>query len=401
MRRLTLVAVVLAAVVAVLAWVAMRETPVTVEIAAVARGPMQVTVDVDGKTRIREIYEVSAPLDGMALRSPVRVGDPVVEGETVVAVVRPVAPSLLDARSRIQAEAAVREAEAALQVAESQLREATDDFQYADSQLTRMRTLVERGVASLTRLEDAEQLRSVKKSALDAALSGRAMAASGVERARAALIEPGSSERPLSADCCVELKAPVTGRVLAIDAVSARPVTAGTRLVTLGAPGDLEIVADPLSRDAVTVPTGATAIVERWGGTPPLEAKLRQIEPSAHTEVSTLGIEEQRVEALFDFVSPPEAREGLGDGYAVYLRIVTWEGADVLTVPLGALFRDSDAWAVFRATGGRAEMVHVEIGRRNTAVAEVVSGLSEGDMVVTHPSDAVAEGVALEPVARQ
>ncbi len=375
-----------------LAWLAFRTEPVPVDLAEIARGAMVVTVNADGETRIKDVFEVAAPISGTTRRAPVEVGGPVVAGETVVAVVQPAQPALLDSRSREQAEAAVREASAALTLAEAQLRQSEEELHYAQTQYDRARTLTERGVSSQTALEDASQLLSIRLAAREAARSNVEMATSALARARAVLIEPsaGGSSRDT---CCVTLKAPITGTVLSVDIVSETPVAAGTRLVTLGKADDLEIVADLLSADSVGLQPGARAVVERWGGPLPLEAELRSLEPSAHTKVSALGIEEQRVNAVFDIVSPPEERAGLGDRFAVYLRIVTWEAQDVVQVRLSALFRSNGEWAVFRAVDGTAHLTPVKLGHRNSATAEVVDGLAPGDRVILHPSDSIADGV--------
>lgn len=378
-----------------LAWLAFRAEPVPVDLTTVERGPMVVTVNTDGETRVKDVFEVAAPISGTARRAPVEVGDPVVGGETIVAVVEPAAPALLDARSREQAEAAVREARAALTLAEAQLRQAEEELRYARTQHERARTLAARGVTAQTALEDASQLLAIRLAAGEAARSNVEMATSALARAEAALILPG--QPGLARDsCCVSIRAPITGTVLSIDIVSETPVAAGTRLLSLGRTDDLEIVADLLSADAVGLAAGARAIVDRWGGSAPLEATLRSLDPSARTRVSALGIEEQRVDAVFDFAIPPEARAGLGDGYAVYLRIVTWEGADVTQVPLSALFRYEGDWAVFRAVDGAAALTPVKIGHRNGTAAEVTEGLAPGDLVILHPSDAIAGGIPVK-----
>ncbi|MDI3338142.1 HlyD family efflux transporter periplasmic adaptor subunit [Defluviimonas aestuarii] len=373
-----------------LGWLTFRTEPVPIDLAEVRRAPMTVTVNAEGETRIRDIFEVSAPISGTVQRAPVEVGDPVIKGETVVAVVEPAAPAFLDTRAREQAEAAVREAEAALRLAEAQLRQADEELAHATSTHARAKALAERGVSSLTQLEDATQILSIRLAAQEAAQSGVEMSMSALQRARAALIEPGSAIGR-GETCCVTLRAPITGTVLSVDIVSAGPVTAGTRLVSIGRMDDLEIVADLLSADAIGLEPGARAIVDRWGGPVPLEASLRSLAPTAKTKVSALGIEEQRVDATFDFVSPPEARASLGDRYAVYLRIVTWEEDDALQVPLSALFRRKGNWAVFRVDNDRAVLAQVKIGHRNSETAEVVDGLEGGDRVILHPSDEIQD----------
>lgn len=375
--------------------VALREDPVPVDLATLRAGPMDVTVDVDGKTRIAEIFEVAAPVSGFARRAPVRVGDSVVAGETVVAIVEPAASTPLDPRTRVQAEAAVREAQAGLHLARSNMRQNEEELVLAESEYRRARELVDRGVASLTRLENAEQQLEIRRAAMQAAISGLEMAMSALDRARAALIEPGDDADGGDERCCLRITAPVAGRVLGIDVLSERPVLAGTRLLSIGDPGDLEIVADVLSTDAVGMSPGDRAIVERWGGAPPLEARVSKIEPSAYTKVSALGIEEQRVDVVFDFVSPPEERRNLGDGFAVFLRVVTWARDDILQAPLSALFRQGDTWAVFVEEGGRATLRTVVIGHTNARTAEVLDGLAEGDRVVLHPSDQIVDGTPI------
>lgn len=396
-RRTRLILILTAAVLVVgaLFWAAFRPVPVSVDLARVTRAPMQVTVEADGTTRIREMYDVAAPITGTAKRAPVRVGDAVIGDETIVAIVEPVAPSLLDARSRQQAQASVQEAQAALAVANSERAQAEEELVYAQSQYDRVQELVERGVASLVRLEDASQMLNVRRAARDAAQSASEMAQSTLERAQAALIGPDTGGYS-NGDCCVQITAPADGVVLSIDRISERPVTAGETLLSIGDPADLEIVADPLSRDAVRIPPDARAIVDRWGGATQLEARLRQIEPSARTEVSALGIEEQRVEAIFDITDPADRRPGLGNGYAVRLAIIVWEAEEALQVPLGALFRVGDAWACFVAQGGVARQVTVKIGERNDRMAQVLDGLTEGDQVIVHPGDTVADGVRIE-----
>lgn len=376
-------------------WLTFRTEPVLVDLQEAVLAPMQVTVDVDGKTRIRDIYEVSAPIAGLARRSPVAVGDIVTEGETVVAVVEPIEPSLLDARSRLQADAAINEAEAGLLVAQTELARTEEQHRSAQAQFDRTQTLVSRGVLSARQLEDASERLAIANAAQAAALAGISMAQSSLERAQAALIEPGNEQNQDGA-CCVPLLAPANGRVLDIDQISARPVTAGTRLATIGDPAQLEIVADILSVDAVQLVPGAHAMVDRWGGSEPLEARLIRIEPAARTEVSAIGIEEQRVDSVFEITSHLNQRAGLGDGFSVFLRIVKWQTDQTLQVPLSATFRLGESWGVFSVQDGVAHERIVELGQRNAYAVEVLDGLEPGAMVVTHPSDDLTDGAAVQ-----
>ncbi|WP_372837045.1 efflux RND transporter periplasmic adaptor subunit, partial [Puniceibacterium confluentis] len=366
--------------------------PVPVDLHTVSSGPLQVSIDIDGRTRVRELYEIAAPIAGVARRSPVAVGDPVIGGETVVAIVDPVAPGLLDVRSRLQADAQVSEAEAALHVAETDLRRAVEERTHAQSRFDRARTLVERGVSSISQLEDATQRLAVADATVEAAHARIDMARGALERARAELIEPDMTETGNGA-CCVPLLAPADGVVLSVDVISARPVTAGTRLATVGDLRDLEIVAELLSSEAVRLAPGARAIVERWGGDAPLAAQLRRIEPKARTAVSALGIEEQRVVAVFDLTSAPAGHADLGDGFSVFLRIIEWEAEDALQIPLSATFRAGEGWAVFIVRDDIAHQRAVSLGRSAARTVQVLDGLVAGESVVTHPSDDLEDGV--------
>lgn len=378
-----------------LLFVTFRPDPVGVDLHVVDRGLVRVTVDADGQTRIREVFDIAAPIAGIARRSPVAVGDPVSVGETVVAVVDPVAPGLLDSRTRIQAEATVREAEAALRVAETQLTQAQEEEAYARTQFDRTKTLVERGVVSLTSLEDVTQRLAIAQAARDAAQAQIAEARGALERAQATLMPPNGG----GVGAGVEMRAPADGVVLDIASISERPVASGAPLLSIGDPADLEIVADLLSSDAVRLPEGARAIVERWGGQPPLDARLVRVEPQAFTKVSALGIEEQRVDAVFGIQTAAADRAGLGDGFSVFLRIVEWEDPDALRVPLSAIFRRGADWGVFVVQDGVARLRPVTLGRRDARFAVVQDGVAVGDIVVTHPSDAVADGVSV--IARE
>lgn len=377
-----------------LGYIALREHPVAVDMVTIGIAPLQVTIDAEGQTRIRDIYELTAPIAGTARRAPVAVGDAVQAGASVLARVEPAIPTLLDARSRAEAEAAIRQAAAALDLARAELTQAEEDEGYVRLQVDRTRALVERGVAAMTQMESIHQRLVVAQAAVAAARARAAMAQSLLDRAQAALMGPTAGAP--SAGCCIELVAPVDGVVLSIAMISEHPVQPGAPLVSIGNPGDLEIVADLLSADAVRIAPGTRAIVERWGGATALEAVLIRIDPIARTRISALGIAEQRVDALFRIVTPTSQRPSLGHGFAVFLRIVEWETDSAVQVPLGAVFRRDSGWAVFVVEHGRARERPITLGQRGAHMAEVRDGLTAGEVIITHPGDAVADGVAVQ-----
>lgn len=371
--------------------------PMPVDLAPVMRGPMQGMITAQGVTRVRNPYAITAPITGAATRSPVEVGDPVTAGETVVAIIQPADPALLDARTRAQAEAAVVEAQAAVSVAESNLQQAESALDHAARQLDRSRALVESGTIPRRMFEDIETAFLTAQQARDTGRAQLELSRAALARAEAQMLGPQPIFAPNggATECCMRILAPQSGIVLAVADQSARLVQAGSPLLTIGNLDEMEIELDLLSTDAVQVPPGAKAVIERWGGEGTLAAHLRRIDPSAFTRVSALGIEEQRVRLRLDLSSPPEARKGLGDGFRVHVRLITWEADDPLQVPQAALFRHDDGWAVFVLEGDRARQRAVSIGRQAAGQAEVLAGLDQGALVVLFPSGAITDGAAI------
>jgi HlyD family secretion protein len=380
-----------AAVVAVLLAVALWPTTMTVEVAVVSSGPLVVTVDEEGQTRVRHRYVVSAPVSGRVLRIELEPGDVVKEGD-VVARVRAEAPPLLDARTRAEVQAAVEAAKATLGRAQAEEQRARAALTQAERELKRTQDLVRGGVVPPG---DAD----LRQDDARAATETVSAAAYAVKAAQADLVRAEARLRPSAPDVSgrvVAVAAPISGVVLRRLRESESMVPAGDPLVELGDPQQLEIVSDLLSTDAVRVKPGARAMIEQWGGTTTLEARVRRIEPSGFTKISALGVEEQRVNAILDFVDPAEAWAALGDGYRVEVRIVIWEAPTVLKVPTGALFRQGEQWAVYAIEDGRAALTIVELGQQTGQEAEVRSGLTEGARVILHPADTLTDGVRVE-----
>lgn len=367
--------------------------PVVVDLFTVARGSMVVTVDEEGETRVHDVFGLSAPVAGRVRRIEAHVGDAVVANETVLARIEPVDPSFLDPRSETQARAGVQVAESALQLARAGVDEARAEFAFADAEYRRSRALVKSGTISASDADDAERVYRTKTAALATAEAAVQMRLSELEQARAQLLSPGKSRSLAEASDWVSVGAPQGGRVLRVVNDSEHIVAAGDLLIEIGDPADLEIVVDFLSTDAVQIDAGQRVRIERSGLDRTLEGRVRRVEPFGFTKVSALGIEEQRVNVIIDFTSPPDQWGKLGHGYQVEARVVLWEAADALTVPLTALFRDGERWAVFVEDGGRAMLRHVDVGHRNAIDAEITEGVEAGERIVLHPSDRVADGV--------
>jgi len=385
----------LSSLVAVGMLLAFRPQAVAVDFTTVQPAPMVVMVAEEGYTRVHDMYELSAPVAGRVKRIEAHVGDRVVAGETVLAQIEPGDPSLLDPRSEAQALAAVQTAESARALAEAEVEQAAAELEFAESEWRRANGLVAKGTISRRDFDDAARAHKAGEAALATARAALQMRLFELDQARAQLLSPAEA-RAAHADCdCVPITAPVSGRVMRIPNSSARVVAAGEPLLEIGDPTDLEVVVDFLSADAVLIRPGQSVIIDGWGGAEPLSGRVRGVEPFGFTKISALGIEEQRVNVTIDFEGPADRREQLGHGYQVEARVVLWQSESALTVPLTALFRSGEDWAVFIEREGRAQARPVRIGQRNGLVAEVLEGLAPGDRVLSHLSDRVTEGARI------
>lgn len=389
-RVLTALGIVAALALAV--WSVMPQ-PVPVETAAVTRGKFLATVDEDGKTRIRERYVVAAPLAGRLTRVRLKAGDSVKANE-IVAIIQPTPAPFLDPRSREETEGRLGAAEAARERSKAMVERAQAQAAQAKSDLDRIRTLTERGVATAQALERAETAMRVAERDLRAAEFQDDAAAHEVEQAKALLARyHDGGAAPLER---WSVTAPVSGLVLKVAQESETVVQPGTPILDIGDPRDLEIVVDVLSRDAVEIQPGAEVAIEHWGGPGILAGRVRRVEPAAFTKISTLGVEEQRVNVLIDIVSPPQDWSGLGDAYQLDTRITVFARDDATIVPSGALFRTGEGWSLYVVGEGRAQQRAVELLRRSGRFAAVTAGVEPGDKVIVYPSDRIAPGVRVE-----
>lgn len=370
--------------------VASLPKPVPVDTAEVVRGPLEVTVDEDGRTRVEDRFVVDAPIGGRVGRPELQAGDPITEGQ-VVARIAPLPPQLMDPRSRAQAEARVASARAAQRQARASVSRAQAAAEQAERDRERQTRLSKSGGVAAAAAERATYEARARSEELTSARFGVRVADYELRMAQAALGRHGDADGDQ-----MEVPAPIDGRVLRVLQESEGVVQAGTPLLEVGDPAALEIVVDVLTADAVRIQSGAPVRIERWGGEVALEGRVRRIEPSAFTKVSALGVEEQRVNVVIGIESPRERWEVLGDGYRVEARIRVWRDDDVLQVPSSALFRTDEGWAVFVVEGEQAARRLVEVGRQTGIDAAIESGLEAGERVIVHPSDQIADGVGVE-----
>jgi HlyD family secretion protein len=384
------------AFVALLLVMALWPATVPVDLAPVQRGPLLVTVEEEGETRVRDRFLVSAPVAGQVLRIALEPGDPVHEDETILATFLPAAPVLLDARSRAEAQAAVAAARATLGGTSAEQKRAEAGLTLARSELERHRELFEQKIVSPQALDAAQTEARAAEEVFRAAAFAMASAEHQLEMAQARLLQATGGT---GAGRPIEIRSPIDGVVFKRYRWSEAVVQAGEPLLELGDPRQLEIVSDLLSTDAVRVDPGDPVLIEQWGGDETLRGTVRLVEPSGFMKISALGVEEQRVNVIVDFEDPVDAWKKLGDGYRVEVRVVIWEGENVVKVPTSSLFRKGADWAVFALDSGRARLVLVELGRRNGLEAQVVSGLEAGQEVVVHPTDTLEDGARVVPRA--
>src|SRR6516225_946882 len=368
-------------VLAVFVILTFRPSPVLVETASVTRGPIQITVNAEGRTRVRERYVVSAPVMGRLGRIELSEGDVVKPGTLLTELI----PAPLDARTISQNRAALQAAEAESRAANAQVEQARATLDQAQRDRQRYERLSETGVIAPKIRDDAVTAEAVAAKALEAAKFSANAARFRVETARSALLsataDAGAGAQP------IRLRSPANGRILRVLQESERVVQAGTPLIEIGDPAAIELVFDVLSSDAVKIAPGAAILVENSGTETALQGHVQTVEPSAFTKVSALGIEEQRV----NIIGKLDESSVLGDGYRIDGRIVIWSAPSVLRVPISALFRTGDSWSVFLVRGGYAVLQTVQIGHRNENEAEVLSEVTEGDLVVRYPNDSLRD----------
>jgi HlyD family secretion protein len=363
---------------------------VAVDVTAATKGPLAVTIEEEGKTRVMERYIVSAPMSGYARRIDLHVGDAIKQGQ-VLAQIEPARSDALDPRSRAQAQAQVNAAQASVAAARENARAAAAQADLARQELQRSESLRSSNFISEQALDKTRSEVSRTQAAQMAAEHAINVARFQLETARAALANTSSLQAGKPAET-LSVRAPVDAFVLKLVHESEGMVQAGQSLIEIGNPETLEVEVEVLSTHAVQIAPGSKVLLDRWGGDKTLLGAVRVIEPAGFTKVSALGVEEQRVRVIADITSPREVWRRLGDGYRVEARFVIWEGPEVVQIPASALFRLNLGWGVFAVEDGRAKTRPLEIGQRAGLTVQVLSGIKAGDKVITHPDDKIKDG---------
>ena len=363
--------------------------PVSVDLVKVSRGPLKVTVEEEGRTRVKDRFVVSAPVAGFMRRIQFDVGDRVQKGQSLVEL-EPLKSNLLDPRSHAAAQAAVSSAEASLKVEEERAKAAAADADYARKNLERIKKLHEGGYVAKDALEQAETGAKRAGANLLSTEAAVKVARFELDRAHTALRHSAAENTGIQGKI-VTIQSPVNGSVLKIYRESEGVVQSGEPVIDIGDPERLEVKVEVLSADAVKIKPGTSVLFERWGGNSTLSGRVRVVEPAGFTKISSLGVEEQRVLVIVDLTSSDKSENSLGDGYRLEASFIIWEGKDILQVPASALFRNQEGWAVFVVKNNRALKREVRVGQRTGLVAEVLSGLTEGEEVISHPDNSIED----------
>ncbi|MEX3007277.1 efflux RND transporter periplasmic adaptor subunit [Hoeflea sp. TYP-13] len=375
-------------------YLALRERPVAVDTAIVTSGSLQVTIDEEGVTRVKDVYTVSSPIAGHLARTTLDEGEAVKAHETIIASIHPLDPPFLDERTRAELMAAAEAARSAVALAKVEQQRAQTALDLAKSNYERAEKLAKTKTISISQLEHSYSELELKKAQVASTEATINLRKAELASAEARLQQPGNvrTANP-DYDCCVNITAPIDGVVLKVLARSEQAVSPGTKIAEIGDPRNLEIIVDLLSSDAARIKPGATVAITDWGGETDLEGTVRRVEPAAFTKISSLGIEEQRVNVVIDPASVPE---NLGHGFRVLARLEIWQRDDVLKVPIAALFRSGGRWSVFVIDGGQAALRHIDVGRMNSTEAQVLDGIDGDDTVILYPSDLLDDGSLVE-----
>lgn len=381
-RRTRIFAVVVVSLLTVALALVFRPSPVAVETAPIQQGHLEEIVEEEGKTRMHDHFVLAATVTGQLRRVDLHAGDRVKSGQPVAWI----DPTPIDPRQRAVLEARLHAALAVQQQADALVGRSQAEYRQTKDDLVRGQELFKQGIISKEAIEKAVTLEQVTLKQLQAAASSAQSAAYQVEEAKSALLvyQEGRSELP------TPVFSPVDGRILKLIEQSERVVSPGTPIVEIGYSPHLEVVSDFLTRDAVRIKPGMTARIIDWGGDTPIPARVRIVEPGAFTKISALGVEEQRVNVICDFEGDPQS---LQDAYHVEVQVILWEAANVLLVPSSTVFRSGNEWSVFTVRNGKAHSSPIQIGHRGEAQWEVLEGLHAGDIVITHPSAGVRDGV--------
>lgn len=367
----------------VVAAVMLKPKSIAVDIATIDRGILTVTIEEEGQTRARDRYTIAAPITGRLLRTEYKEGQTVQQGDVLTGI----APTPDDARTEATLRANIRAAQARLSEVQAILEEAEGNQKRAQAEFERRNDLYEKKIVSVESRDFYEQEALSSKARVASVKASVEGAEAALESAASQLI--GNTQSTAQSNYVVPVVSPASGKVIRVFQESERVVAAGSALFELSSGANLELVIDLLTQDAVQVNAGDPIIITGWGGDSILKGEVVYVEPGAFTKISTLGVEEQRVNVIGHLI---ENTSLLGTGYRIEAAIVVWEKDDILRIPTSAIFRRQNAWQTFVVENKKAQLRKIELGQRSIDFAQVLDGLVDGEDVVVFPSDLVEDG---------
>lgn len=384
--------------VAVLVWAFMPKAA-QVEVGHITVGRFERSVQDEGKLRLRARYVVSAPVTGHLQRILLKEGDVVTRGQ-VLAVLTPTSPALLDERARQAQSEHLGALEANVSRTEANIARAQAALTQAQTELQRSERLAQQGFVSPNQTDNLRMTMQLRRQELESARQEDHAARHALQEQRIGL--QAVTTQPATASSRLwRVLSPVDGRVLKIHLGSETTVSAGTPVIDVGDPSQLEVRTEILTEDAAQVPPAAMAEISRWGGAQTLQARVRLVEPAAFTKVSALGVEEQRVNVVLDLLSPPAALAGVGDGFKVDVRILVQVQEQALLAPVSAMFPWGAEWGLFVVDQGRARQHRVKVLARNERYAWLQTALTAGTEVVVYPPSTLKDGDRLTVLSRE
>lgn len=410
-----------------------------IDVVSPTRGEIRESFREPGMTRLENDWTIAAQVSGRIGRIQFEPGDRVTQGQVLAeydlepfdqavaeaeATLRELEASVAvlddDAIEKTSISEAERSADSlaeSVRSAEARVKSAERRVEHAARDLGRVRELFDAGTLARSVFDDAQfefdtaelTLRQAKAD-LAAARANLASTELSPTRLRQQLDKEKLARREILARFeqaqarlqrlrhdrdLAKLVSPIDGVVLERYDRGEKPVAAGTPLLKIGNPAEIEAVVDVLSQDALRlIPGGAVELESAVDGLK-IAGRVKRVEPQGFTKFSSLGVEQQRVNVVVEIDDPPPT---LGVGFRLYGRFFTGEKSDALIVPRFAVLQAPDAsYYVFVVEGGRLAKRTVEIGLRSDLEVEIVSGLSEKDVVVRTPDSTLEEGLAVRP----
>jgi HlyD family secretion protein len=407
MRRWWIV-VILVAILGLAGWALRAGKGVPVDTAVVRKGTIRAYVEERAKTRLPDIYAVTMPLQGRILPIELTEGERVSKGQVVAHMdTADLKTDLTEAANTVERyDKNLEQVELAVQQAEQTVLASKSKYEFAEREFGRKTELFRKGSASESEQQQAEMEMIESRVELRKNELQKSMYQIGKHILSLMRETEVSNQTKIERDLRrTVIESPVDGVVLEREESNERVLQAGEVLMHIGDLSKLEVEADVLTQDAATIALQDPVEIEAPAlGDDSIQGYVSRIFPQGFTKVSSLGVEQQRVKVIIDFVEGELERiqaedRQLGVDYRLRVRVYTDARQGVLIAPRAALIRGPDgSWQTYVVQSGVAQLRPVRIGIRNDYEAEILEGLEEGDRVILAPDSSLEAG---QPVAEE